>query len=244
MPDTYAPVTPRAAHPALPLQGLTMLAVDDSRFASEALRLVCQRSGARLRRAETIEAALRHLSVYRPDVVIVDLGLPDGDGADLIRTLAQARNGPVVLATSGDPANADVARDAGAAGFVAKPPEGLAAFQRLVLSHLIGGMAAPPDPAEPPLHPDRLALRDDLAHAAALLSRAADARTRRYVAGFLGSLAQSTRDTILARAADRAAAQETALAHLSELVSDRLATAPAPFTRGRELPPPGAAKPA
>eukprot|EP01031_Cornospumella_fuschlensis_P014764 gene14764-18040_t len=68
----------------LPLQGVTILAVEDSRFACEALRLIARRAGARLRRAETMAAARDHLRVYRPDVVLIDLGLPDGRGDALI----------------------------------------------------------------------------------------------------------------------------------------------------------------
>jgi CheY-like chemotaxis protein len=212
----------------LPLQGLTLLAVEDSRFASEALRLLSQRSGARLRRAETLDQARRHLAVYRPDVVIVDLGLPDGDGAELIRTLARA-GGTAVLGTSGDPAGESVALAAGAAGFMPKPPAGLAAFQSQILGHLQPDAAPRAAAPEGPLLPDRMALNDDLAHAAGLLSCARDAGSRRYAAGFVGSLAQSARDAILARAAGRALVDADALPRLAELVQDRLATAPDPF---------------
>ena len=62
---------PTSAHPLL---GRTVLVVEDSRFACEAMRLLCLRSGARIRRADSLRSAGRHLQAYRPSVVIVDMG--------------------------------------------------------------------------------------------------------------------------------------------------------------------------
>ena len=66
------------------LFAVTILLVEDSRSASEAIRLYAAESGARVRRADSLHAASRHLAIYRPNVVMVDLGLPDGErhGAD------------------------------------------------------------------------------------------------------------------------------------------------------------------
>ena len=72
------------------LFAVTILLVEDSRSASEAIRLYAAESGARVRRADSLHAASRHLAIYRPNVVMVDLGLPDGDGMALIRHLASA----------------------------------------------------------------------------------------------------------------------------------------------------------
>ena len=163
--------------PDRPLLGLTVLVVEDSRFASEAMRLLCLRSGARIRRADCIASAERHLGLYHPSVVIVDLGLPDGSGLDLIARLHAMRpRVPVVLGTSGaDPSTAEgEARLAGADAFLPKPVETLAAFQSAILAHL------PPDlrPTLPPrlveggrITPDTLSYREDLSHAMALLAQ-------------------------------------------------------------------------
>ena len=110
--------------PDRPLAGLTVLVVEDSRFASEALRLMCLRSGARIRRADCLASAHRHLNTYRPSVAIVDLGLPDGSGLTLIEEVHKTRlRVPVLLATSGAERAAaeQAALAAGADGFLPKP---------------------------------------------------------------------------------------------------------------------------
>jgi CheY-like chemotaxis protein len=185
----------------LPLQGVTVLAVEDSRFASEALRLMCRRLGARLRRAESLHAAASHLKLYRPDLVIVDLGLPDGRGEALIAEIAARAPRLVVLGMSGDAGGRARALAAGAHGFVDKPLESLSAFRALLMRHL-------PDLAddlsltsEAVMVPDALALRDDLAHAAALLDARPGCEGQAYVAGFVRGVARHARDAALADAA-------------------------------------------
>ncbi|MDQ7263308.1 response regulator [Paracoccus sp. PS-1] len=225
----------RATLPDRPLTGLTVLVVEDSRVASEAVRLLCLRSGARIRRADSIRSALRHLQTYRPGAVIVDMGLPDGDGADMIATIARALpRVPVILGISGDPANRDAVMRAGADGFLTKPIESLAAFQEAILA------ALPPEARPPGLRvlPDDMiaadpeALRDDLAHVADVLSQADDTAAIDYIARFLAGVARSAHDrtledaaTALARDHARGQALATDLARISGLVQDRLAAA-------------------
>jgi CheY-like chemotaxis protein len=220
-----------------PLLGLTILTVEDSRFASEAIRLLCLRSGARIRRADSLAAGRRHLAAYRPTVVIADLGLPDGDGAALIGELAAAHpRVPVLLAMSGDPDGAAAAFAAGADGFLDKPLGSLGAFQSAILDRLPDDWR-PEGPREVPtggVDPDRIALRDDLAHAARVLETRAgdDDEVLDYVAQFLGSLARTAGDGGLARAAGSLAESRAsggsaapALADLETVVQDRLAAA-------------------
>ena len=220
---------------ARPLLGCTLLLVEDSRYASEAMRLLALRSGARIRRADTIASAERHLKTYRPSVVIVDLGLPDGCGSELIAMLHASRpRVTAVLGTSGDPDAEARAMKAGADGFVPKPVSSLAAFQQAILRHM-PPEAQPPFPRALPqetVEPDRIAFRDDMAHVASLLeSRLGegappDERLRRYLAQFLSGVARSAGDEALGRAAADLASDDDALpqrlSRLTGLVHERM----------------------
>lgn len=227
--DAPMPLWP-VAPPGRPLAGLTVLVVEDSRFASEAVRLLCLRSGARIRRADCLRTAARHLQIYRPAVAIVDMGLPDGDGAQLIATLAGLV--PVVLGMSGDPDTEAGAMAAGANGFLAKPVESLALFQHMILSNLPAD-ARPMGPRAVPsetLRPDASVLRDDLAHVADVLASASDTGAIDYIVRFLAGVARSARDEPLEQAAAALARDHSAgralaadLARISGLVQDRLA---------------------
>jgi CheY-like chemotaxis protein len=205
----------------LPLQGLTLLAVEDSRFASDALRLLCNRSGARLRRADSLRGAAAHLRLYRPDVVIVDLGLPDGRGEALIRELALQRpRAPVIFGTSGDADGRAPALAAGADAFIEKPIASLAAFQTLLLGHLPDRRCSPA-PDHGPILADPMSLCDDLKRAATLAAGDGDAHARRYLARFVAGVARSSHDHALAAAAT-AVGDGADMATLAPLLRDRI----------------------
>ena len=200
---TQAPTATR------PLLGLTVLLVEDSRFASEAVRLLCLRSGARIRRADSLHTAARHLAVYRPSVALIDLGLPDGSGLDLIRCLA-----------------------AGAQGFIEKPFGNLAAFQAAILQHLPASRQprGPWQISDEQVAPDRVAYHDDLMHVVHLLEQNDGDTALLYVTQFLGGVARSAHDHDMGVAV-RAVAQSCRQRHglqpklnaLSRLVQQRIA---------------------
>lgn len=230
--DSFAPH--RAPTPGRPLLGLTVLVVEDSRYACDALRLMGIRSGARIRRADCLASARRHLQIYRPSAVIVDMGLPDGSGADLIAELAAGSpRVPVILATSGDDFAEAVAIAAGADGFLAKPLDNLAAFQQAILAGL------PPE-RQPPaprvvstdqVTPDPIAYLDDLTHAADLLENAPQRAVLDYVLQFLAGLSRSADDAELARVVEAVsdaragdAPTHVAVARLKDMIAARLET--------------------
>lgn len=232
--DDSDPFTARLQKPTAdrPLLGLTILLVEDSRYASEAMRLLCLRSGARIRRADSLRAARRHLQVYRPSGVIVDLGLPDGSGLDLIEelNLAIPRVG-VLLGCSGDENTEDAALAAGADGFLAKPIHTLSTFQETILSRLPPEQqpAGPRSVTSEAIDPDPMAFRDDMAHAAEVLTETNDVKMLDYAVQFIGGVARSAADDALAQAAQQLA-ETRALgrpinadaARVAGLVQDRL----------------------
>lgn len=194
--------TPTAARPLL---GLTILVVEDSRYACEAMRLLCLRSGARIRRADSMRSARRHLQVYQPSVAIVDLGLPDGDGLDLIRDMHTAQSRvTVILGTSGQDNLRDAALAAGADGFLDKPIFAIGAFQEAILSNLPNDRrpTGPRRVNQDSVEPDRIAYQDDMAHIAEVLDDLADERALGYVAQFLSGVARSANDEGLEKAAE------------------------------------------
>lgn len=218
--------------PTRPLLGLTVLVVEDSRYASEAMRLLCLRSGARIRRADCLKSAYRHLQIYRPAVIIVDLGLPDGSGMSLIRDLAGAQpRVSVILGTSGDDDAQHLAMEAGADGFLAKPVTSLGVFQEAILTHLPNDEhpKGPRSFADEEVEPDLLAFQDDMAHVVDVLNDAHDDRVLDYIAQFIGGVARSAGDTPLAQAANdlaetraRGGPVGSQTARIAGLVQDRL----------------------
>jgi two-component system nitrate/nitrite response regulator NarL len=72
--------------------------------------------------AGTCEEALVRSADLRPDAVVVDIGLPDGDGFTLARKLSTLGWRPrvVLVSTDSDSANRATARETGAVGFVPK----------------------------------------------------------------------------------------------------------------------------
>ena len=190
-----------------PLHGLMVLLVEDSLTAGEAVRLMCITSGARLRRADCMESARRHLRIYRPDVAIVDMGLPDGDGAELISELAQATpRTQTIIGLSADPSRATAAMKAGADSFIEKPLNSIAGFQSAILMNL-------PNPRRPmdirllpdlAFEADQRALQEDLNHALELLNKndKEDAQSG-YLAAFISGVARTASDPTLEQAAER-----------------------------------------
>ena len=74
-----------------------VLVVDDDAQTRNAMTAGLRREGFLVCEASDVARARRVISKNRPDIVVLDLGLPDGDGLELLRTLRTTDNLPVVV---------------------------------------------------------------------------------------------------------------------------------------------------
>jgi two-component system nitrate/nitrite response regulator NarL len=95
---------------------------DDARFRKLASRMLVAMGLAVIGEAASVAAATEAATGLRPDAVLLDVGLPDGDGVALARILAALPWNPRVVLTSSDrdATTSGHALAAGAAGFVPK----------------------------------------------------------------------------------------------------------------------------
>jgi DNA-binding response OmpR family regulator len=98
-----------------------LIVEDDDRIRTSLVRALSDQGHA-VSSAHTAMSGLRQAVEDRPDVVVLDLGLPDLDGREVLRMLRAVSRVPVIVATARDD-EAEVVRvlDAGADDYVVKP---------------------------------------------------------------------------------------------------------------------------
>ena len=99
-----------------------ILVVDDHRDTLRSMKLLLTRLGYQVLAAENMTDALRIADEEEFDILLSDIGLPDGSGLELIRRIRQTRNVPA-LALSGFGMDEDLqrSRDAGFSDHLTKP---------------------------------------------------------------------------------------------------------------------------
>lgn len=101
---------------------LTAVVVEDEKQIRRFVRQALEAEGWHVFEAETLKQGLIEAGTRKPDLVIIDLGLPDGDGVDFIRDLRTWSSVPVIVLSARTSENEKVkALDAGADDYLTKP---------------------------------------------------------------------------------------------------------------------------
>ena len=122
-----------------------VLVVDDEPQLRRFLRASLPAQGYRIVEAATGEEALREAAARAPDLVLLDLGLPDLDGVEVTRRLREWSAAPIVVLSARDQEQDKIrALDAGADDYLTKPfgTGELLARMRVALRHAGRGAAA------------------------------------------------------------------------------------------------------
>ncbi len=102
--------------------GSLVLVVEDETQMRRVLRSSLISNGHRCIEAETAAQALMMASSHNPDLILLDLGLPDGDGIDVTRALRKIGQAPIiVISARGQEDDKVKALDAGADDYLTKP---------------------------------------------------------------------------------------------------------------------------
>lgn len=96
--------------------------IEDEKQIRRFLRMTLEAEGIRIHEADTGKQGLADIGTYQPDLVILDLGLPDMDGVEVIRQLRTWSSVPIlVLSARSEEMQKVSALDAGADDYLTKP---------------------------------------------------------------------------------------------------------------------------
>ena len=122
-----------------------VLAVDDETGILRLIKLELAEQGLRVVTASSGEEALRLAEEQRPDLVLLDIIMPEMTGLEVMRRLREQSNAPIILVTAKD-SDSDKVRglELGADDYIVKPfsPEELGARIRAVLRRSTGAQSA------------------------------------------------------------------------------------------------------
>ena len=113
-------------------ENATALVIDDEPQIRKLLRVLLEQENYRTFEAENGRQGISDVALRRPEVVLLDLGLPDMDGLVVLERLRQWSHVPIlVLSVRDGPADKVAALDAGADDYVTKPFEATELLARL-----------------------------------------------------------------------------------------------------------------
>lgn len=99
-----------------------ILVVEDDQYIARFISLSLRKENYEVLEAATCAEALFMISSHHPDILLLDLGLPDRDGLDLLRELRQFSDAPVLIVSARGQENEKIAAlDLGANDYITKP---------------------------------------------------------------------------------------------------------------------------
>jgi two-component system KDP operon response regulator KdpE len=102
--------------------GASILLVEDDEPTRVRLHQHLERRGYRVRDAATVGDALRSWDAHRADLILLDLGLPDRDGIDVVRRVRRDGTAPIIIVSArGEERDRVAGLEAGADDYVTKP---------------------------------------------------------------------------------------------------------------------------
>ena len=110
---------------SLPAAKPTLLVIDDEKQIRRLLRVTLESEGYKVRETETGQLGLQEVAHQAPDGIILDLGLPDLDGTQVIKRLREWSKVPVLVLSVRESEDDKIAAlDAGADDYLTKPFSG------------------------------------------------------------------------------------------------------------------------
>jgi len=110
---------------SLPATKPTLLVIDDEKQIRRLLRVTLEGEGYKVRETENGQLGLQEIAHQAPDGVILDLGLPDLDGTEVIKRLREWSKVPVLVLSVRESEDDKIAAlDAGADDYLTKPFSG------------------------------------------------------------------------------------------------------------------------
>ncbi len=129
----------------------TILLLEDDPYEARLVARVLERAGYHILHASDGESGLQMAMATKPDLILLDLGLPDLDGqtvAALLKAMPHLARTPVVAVTAWPPSTArEMAKAYGCRGYISKPisPKAFPSQIATYLAESEEGMERPPD---------------------------------------------------------------------------------------------------
>lgn len=123
-------------------KGVRILIIDDEIQIRKLLRVALTGHGYEVAEASSGQEGLNEAALYRPDIIVLDLGLPDMDGLEVVHRLREWSKTPVIILSVKEQESVKIAAlDAGADDYLTKPfgMGELLARIRAAMRHIAGG---------------------------------------------------------------------------------------------------------